>query len=762
MCGILGVIGNDAKNKALNVLETIKTRGIDSYGAFNLALAENQDDNSLIVEDKYESFLSILKTRIEEDNISIMQALHSIVGYSPQPLVTEKDNYKFIFSGNHEIYNWKELNLKYDLDKKSDGEVLFHILANKTTDALNNNKNILETVSEFLEELDGTYAFSFTIINKKTKETDLIIGRDILGIKPIWYIADENKSEVSFSSEKKGLYELYKTTEEQNRIFELNPRKLVKFNFEYSKEKKDVRLVKVDELTRKFFSTSKQTKESKEEIIKKLEPLLTSAIEKRVPDRKFGVLFSGGIDSSFIAYNLQKLGKDFVCYTTAFTHPDLKEADDLVNAKRFAKDMSLNLEIIEISMKEVEKLLPDVVNLIEETNVVKVSVGLTMLAAIKQANKDGVKVIFSGLGSEEIFAGYKRHRDSLVLDNVNEECLSGLRKMYERDCYRDDVLSMNNQVEIRFPFLDKDLTKYALKIPAKYKITEENEKMILRDVSKKIGMDLDICSRRKKAAQYGSNVNKAIVKVARKNGFKHMSEYIKSLYKRKNLRVAALFSGGKDSTYAAQIMSNQNYDLKCFVSLKSKNKSSYMFHTPNIDITRIQAKAAGIPLIVQETEGKKEEELTDLRKSLKRAKEEYGVEGVVSGAVHSNYQRERVEVVCDELGLKIFSPLWHKPQDELMKSLVKEGFDIRLSSIAAYGLDKSWFGRKIDSKANEELDVLNKKIGLNQAGEGGEYESLVLDCPLFKKRIEITESDIIMEDENTGNFIVKEAILVDK
>jgi asparagine synthase (glutamine-hydrolysing) len=209
-------------------------------------------------------------------------------------------------------------------------------------------------------------------------------------------------------------------------------------------------------------------------------------------------------------------------------------------------------------------------------------------------------------------------------------------------------------------------------------------------------------------------------------------------------------------------MKKQNYPITCLISIKSKNPDSYMFHTPNINLVKLQAKAIGVPLIMAETEGKKEKELEDLEKAIRQAKKKHKIEGVVTGALFSQYQRERVEKICDRLGLKIFAPLWHMDQEKEMKLLVKEGFEVVMSSIAADGLDKGWLGKRIGMREVNRLLKLHDRIGFHVAGEGGEFESLVLDSPDFKKRIELGKIRIIAESEIVARMVVKSAKLSKK
>jgi ABC transporter with metal-binding/Fe-S-binding domain ATP-binding protein len=203
------------------------------------------------------------------------------------------------------------------------------------------------------------------------------------------------------------------------------------------------------------------------------------------------------------------------------------------------------------------------------------------------------------------------------------------------------------------------------------------------------------------------------------------------------MKLAVLFSGGKDSTFAAWIAKNEGYTLSCLVSVVSENPDSFMFHTPSISRVEKQAESMKIPLIIQETKGVKEKELDDLESALKNAIKSYGIEGVVTGAVESVYQASRIQRICHKLGLECFNPLWQKNQIEILEGLVKEGFEVVLVGAFAYPLNESFLGRKIDSKFIKEMKDLNEKYQINPAGEGGEFETFVLNCPLFKKKLEV-------------------------
>jgi diphthine-ammonia ligase len=205
------------------------------------------------------------------------------------------------------------------------------------------------------------------------------------------------------------------------------------------------------------------------------------------------------------------------------------------------------------------------------------------------------------------------------------------------------------------------------------------------------------------------------------------------------LRVGALFSGGKDSTYAAYLAS-MKHQLSCLITIFPPNDMSYMFHFPNLEWTNLQAEAMGVPQVVEATTGVKEEELVDLRRAIDTAKSDYELEAVYTGALASVYQKDRVEKVCAELRLQCISPLWHLDPKVHWENLLSDGFAVVVSSVSALGLDEAWLGRVIDASAVEELVELGAKYRFHIGFEGGEGETFVLDCPLFSKKVEILSS----------------------
>lgn len=220
------------------------------------------------------------------------------------------------------------------------------------------------------------------------------------------------------------------------------------------------------------------------------------------------------------------------------------------------------------------------------------------------------------------------------------------------------------------------------------------------------------------------------------------------------MKLALLFSGGKDSTYAGYLAKQHKHTISCLITISSENKDSFMFHTPSISQTKAQAKAMNIPIITISTKGKKELELTDLEKAIKIAKSKYHIQGIVTGAVESIYQAARIQKICDKLDLECFNPLWQKDQFELLNELIKAKFDIIITAVAAYPLNEKWLGRKIDKQFILDIKHLNSKYKINPAGEGGETESFVLNCPLFKKPLKITNKTIL-SDKNSHKMEIE-------
>ncbi len=247
---------------------------------------------------------------------------------------------------------------------------------------------------------------------------------------------------------------------------------------------------------------------------------LTETIKNLIPKEKFGILFSGGLDSSFIALICKKYTNNFTCYSVGFQDGNMKIPEDIIMARKVAKKFGFKLKYKIHNLKELELIVKKTNKILgKHNNIVNVGVGSVEVAAIELAKKE--KYFFSGLGSEEIFAGYERHK----VKDVNKECWNGLKAMYERDLIRDDLISKKYNIKFLTPFLDEEVIKLAMSIPGNLKLNKTGNKLILREISGLGKFRL----RKKRAAQYGSSFIKGIKKLAKSNNFKYMKDYLENL-----------------------------------------------------------------------------------------------------------------------------------------------------------------------------------------------------------------------------------------
>lgn len=227
------------------------------------------------------------------------------------------------------------------------------------------------------------------------------------------------------------------------------------------------------------------------------------------------------------------------------------------------------------------------------------------------------------------------------------------------------------------------------------------------------------------------------------------------------MRMLALFSGGKDSLYATYLAIKEGHEVVSLLSLESERDDSYMFHVPNISLTSFQAEALEIQLIKRTVRGEKEKEVLELHEIIGELIKKHEIEGIITGAIESNYQRERIQKIADHYGIYHYAPLWKINTLSYMEDLIKDGFKAVIVSVSALGLDESFLGAIINEEILDKLKMLNKKYGVHLAGEGGEYETFVIDSPMFKKKLKIEKSKKKFENLN-GILIIEEIKLEDK
>jgi arCOG00187 universal archaeal metal-binding-domain/4Fe-4S-binding-domain containing ABC transporter, ATP-binding protein len=199
------------------------------------------------------------------------------------------------------------------------------------------------------------------------------------------------------------------------------------------------------------------------------------------------------------------------------------------------------------------------------------------------------------------------------------------------------------------------------------------------------------------------------------------------------MRLAVLYSGGKDSTFAMYLAQQMGHEIPYAVSMIPEKGESWIFHVPNMDVVPKMADAMGVISITAGTDGTEEGDMEGLRKALSGL----DVEGVVTGAVWSDYQWDRINRICDELSLKVISPLWRKDQDTVLNELIDSGIKAMIIGCYAEGFDKSWLGKPIDENAAKDLRKLRDAGGISIIGEGGEYESFTVDSPTYRYPLQI-------------------------
>lgn len=224
------------------------------------------------------------------------------------------------------------------------------------------------------------------------------------------------------------------------------------------------------------------------------------------------------------------------------------------------------------------------------------------------------------------------------------------------------------------------------------------------------------------------------------------------------MKVAVLYSGGKDSNLAL-LEASGKYEVACLVAMKPASLESWLFHYPNAHLVKLQAEALVLPLIERECPDDEAGSLRVLKAALERARELYGVEAVVTGAVKSGYQVRRFASVCGELGLECLTPLWGRDEVELLEEVVEKGIEAIFTRVAGYPLSKTLLGRRIDRDVVELLKRLKPYV--NPSGEGGEYETFVLDSPLFKKRV-VPLRWRVEGSEYDAVLLIEEAMLAEK
>ena len=470
MSSIVGLKGKFCGNDIVEMLRVSKNRGLDSSGVYLDRLYEDINLDEFSDDNEYDIAFGHNMMSVYDSNDRIS---------APQPIL--KDNLVLVFDG--ELYNFKTMKnflAKVGIEEEitSDAQALLHLI-----DFYLDKLDLLQSVQSAIRLIDGDYAFAVF------DGENIAIARDPLGVKPLFYAQDNDLS--AFASSRKSLAEVGFTD-----ISTLKPEHIL-YNW--------VDVAPTQAIYEKVFEGD----------VSKIDKILKVSVSKRIDGLSdVGVIFSGGLDSSYLALLLKEISDNIPLKITLYA-VGADGSKDIESAKYASKFLNLDLKICEVTEDMIRESLPEVVSAIGDDNLMKVGVGLTIYFATKMVAEDNLKVAFSGQGADELFGGYNRYLKSFVDDTLNYDIREDISNMYHVNLERDDACSMLNGVELRLPFLDKNLVELALNIQDNKKIVsmhDDMRKSILRKIAFEEGLDYEIAYRPKKAAQYGTGIDKILRK----------------------------------------------------------------------------------------------------------------------------------------------------------------------------------------------------------------------------------------------------------
>ena len=225
------------------------------------------------------------------------------------------------------------------------------------------------------------------------------------------------------------------------------------------------------------------------------------------------------------------------------------------------------------------------------------------------------------------------------------------------------------------------------------------------------------------------------------------------------MKLAFLFSGGKDSTYAIYMAQKQGHKVTCLLSVFTKSEESHLLHHPNLQWTKLQSESMKIPqLTIKSDSDETNDELLALENLLQTAKDKFYIEGLVHGGINSQFQKEKFETLCSKLDLIAVTPLWGSEPEQYMNNLLDSNFVFIMITVSSDGLDDTWLGKQISKSDIDTLRQLSDKFGFNLNFEGGEAETFVINCPLFSNSIKINQAKKTW-DGYRGRFEIMDAEL---
>jgi asparagine synthase (glutamine-hydrolysing) len=515
MCGIGGLISKDSTD----IIPLTKTMMISMN-------KRGPDGTGLFVDKKVYQFESPEQIICNTSNnkLALGHIRLAIVGDKTHIQPIQSCDGKLVMEHNGEIYNYKMLKERLQKDhtfvSNTDSEVVIHLLEHYYKE--NGFSNLLDAIKKTVADLDGIYAIAI----KAQEEDKIYLVRDRLGIRPLYY--GQNDDVIGFASERKGLWKIGI----KEPTFSLLPGHCVILSDKISTP------IKIAEPPVSFSKTPTIT--NFDEAVSAYKKALYNSIKKRSQDlSKIGIIFSGGIDSVLVAKITKELVPNVTCYTSG-----IAGSDDIKFSKVIADELDLDLKISELDIKDIENMLPNILNIIETTNPTQAEVSIPIYGALKLAAKDGLRVVFTGQGADELFAGYPWYVQIFAkygTQKLKEYMIQDLLLLYKETLEREDKLAMSNSIEMREPFLDSDIVRIATNIDLNLNLANKNDvfgKRVHRELAIKVGIPKYIAYREKQAAQHGAGIHGILSNIAEKNGFTKKiitREYIENISKREKL-----------------------------------------------------------------------------------------------------------------------------------------------------------------------------------------------------------------------------------
>ncbi len=493
MCGIVGLLSKKDENVVPligSMLSCMIHRGPDGAGI---------TANRCVIQS--ESFSDLQYHKISGDSALGHVRLAIVGGTCGQQPFCSCDG-RLTIEHNGEIYNYKKLRKQllkgHKFASQTDSEVIVHLLE----DYLRND-NLIDAIRKTVARLDGVYALAI----KDEKSGTITLVRDTMGVRQIYY--GENDRFVAFASERKALWKVG-IKEPTHRVL---PGCAVVIRPKERLQEIQVSAPPVHQAKVIYNSLSVA--------VDAYQRALVTSMKKRTQDfDRVGIIFSGGIDSVIVAWLAKKMVKDVVCYTGG-----VHNSSDIVFARQIARKLDLKLRVNELTSDEVEQCIPEIIDTIEDSNAGQVEVAIPVYAAVKLAHEDGINVMLSGQGADELFGGYPWYARVLEKNGyqvLREHMTEDLLLLYKETLEREDKITMAHSIEMREPFLDKRIIKLSMQIALKLNVkgTEDQfGKHVHRKLAQRLGIPKNIAYRPKEAAQHGSGMHGVVDMIARKHGF---------------------------------------------------------------------------------------------------------------------------------------------------------------------------------------------------------------------------------------------------